>query len=236
MTDRSDDLTQLDETIHRFVDNDLTPEERIRFVARLGRESALRERVIELDELALNAGRLPRAHVPAGFSARVIARTEAVSPWHRLAGVLVAPRVFHWNVATAGAAACVAALAGWFAAGWGTPAPGADRPATAAAESPSPVLVRLVVVQPGATTVQVAGDFNSWDAARTSLDPIAGGAWTVTLRLEPGRYEYMFLVDGRTWITDPLATELADDGFGSQNAVIDIRPAPAGADRSEASL
>ena len=79
------------------------------------------------------------------------------------------------------------------------------------------------MLQPGAQTVEVAGDFNEWDPARTPLAQITGGAWTVTLPLKPGRYEYQFVVDGQQWFADPLAVEHSDDGFGSRNAVIDVR-------------
>jgi 1,4-alpha-glucan branching enzyme len=49
-----------------------------------------------------------------------------------------------------------------------------------------------------------------------------GGVWTVELPLAPGRrYEYMFVVDGR-WVTDPTAPASVDDGFGGQNAVLDL--------------
>ena len=62
---------------------------------------------------------------------------------------------------------------------------------------------------------------------RHELEQTADGAWTVTLPLEPGRYEYSFVVDGNRWIGDPFAVEKSNDGFGSQNAVLDVRPAEA---------
>ena len=96
------------------------------------------------------------------------------------------------------------------------PAAPSRRPTAQSAADPSTVLVRLVVLQPGAQTVQVAGDFNGWNPARTPLERISGGAWTVTLPLKPGRYEYMFVVDGQHWIADPFAAEQNDDGFGSR--------------------
>jgi hypothetical protein len=37
----------------------------------------------------------------------------------------------------------------------------------------------------------------------------------------------MFVVNGEQWIADPFAVERSDDGFGSQNAVLDVRPAGA---------
>jgi 1,4-alpha-glucan branching enzyme len=89
------------------------------------------------------------------------------------------------------------------------------------------VLVRLVVVHPGARTVQAAGDFNGWNPTETPLEQVSNGAWTVTIPLEPGRYEYQFVVDGEQWIADPFAVEQNDDGFGSRNAVLDVRPAGA---------
>jgi hypothetical protein len=34
----------------------------------------------------------------------------------------------------------------------------------------------------------------------------------------------MFVVDGKQWIADPFAIEQNDDGFGSRNGVLDVRP------------
>jgi hypothetical protein len=42
------------------------------------------------------------------------------------------------------------------------------------------------------------------------------------LALPPGDYEYMFVVDDGQWVTDPLAVETRDDGFGGQNAVLEV--------------
>ena len=33
----------------------------------------------------------------------------------------------------------------------------------------------------------------------------------------------MYVVDGRQWIADPFAAEQNEDGFGSRNAVLDVR-------------
>jgi hypothetical protein len=57
---------------------------------------------------------------------------------------------------------------------------------------------------------------------RTSMERSDGGVWTATIPLKPGRYQYMFVIDGKRWIADPLATEDAGDGFGSRNAVLDV--------------
>ena len=84
------------------------------------------------------------------------------------------------------------------------------------------VFVRLVLLQPDARSVSVAGDFNGWNPGQTKLERSEGGMWTATIALKPGRYQYMFVIDGKQWIADPLAEEGAGDGFGSQNAVLDV--------------
>jgi hypothetical protein len=219
------------ELVQRFVDQELSAEERVQFLSRLGRDEALRRRAIDLEQLVLDAGRLPRPIVPDGFVSSVMERLKDVelltdvvptfrsassNPWRRLSDALFAPRVVRWNLASAMAVASVAVLviaAIVVKSGRITPV-----------SSPSTTLVRLVITQPGAKTVQVAGDFNGWNPARTSLEQISDGAWAVTIPLKPGRYAYMFVVDGKQWVADPFAAEQKDDGFGSRNAVLDVRP------------
>ncbi len=72
-------------------------------------------------------------------------------------------------------------------------------------------------------SIAVVGDFNDWDPDRDLLkDENDDGIWSVTLRLEPGRYEYMFILDGQKWIPDPSAYRYVSDGFGNKNAVLEI--------------
>jgi len=57
-----------------------------------------------------------------------------------------------------------------------------------------------------AHTVAIAGNFNGWNPQANILeDPEGDGIWTGTLKLEPGRYEYMFVLDGEKWLPDPNA-------------------------------
>lgn len=225
-----------DDLVQRFLDQELSAEERIHFLARVGRDSALRERVIALEQLVLGASRLPRPAVPAAFVADVMDRIEPAWPvWRTLAHAFLAPRQLRWNLASAAAVACVALLAVWGVVTAGPARRSARPPSTPSVEgtptsagstgmaASTTVLVRLVVLQPGARTVQVAGDFNGWNPARAPLEQTANGAWTVMLPLEPGRYEYQFVVDGDEWIADPFAAEQSDDGFGSRNAVLEVR-------------
>jgi hypothetical protein len=219
-------MTGPERLIQRFIDQELSGEERIDLLARIGRDHALREQLIDLEQLVVKLDRLPRPVVPAGFVARVMDRTApeaTTSVVRRATEALWLPRVFRWNLAGAMMTACVALLVG---AGVMSVIPGlpVDAPDPVTPPGPAPVLVRLVVLQPGARTVGVAGDFNGWDPTRTPLEQLSSGAWAVTIPLVPGRYEYMFVVDGKEWIADPFALEQSDDGFGSSNAVLDVRP------------
>ena len=226
-----------DGLVHRFLDDELSAEERLELVTRLGEDATFRRRTLHLGQVLLGARDLPRPVVPDAFVADVLHRTHparqqqaarAAGPkqtlWRGSVAPLMAPRVLQWNaLQAAGAVACLVVLA---VATWPAPHPaGTTGPEGTPQRAASPVLVRLVMLQPGARSVQAAGDFNGWDPASTPLEPTSSGAWTVTLRLEPGRYEYMFVVDGERWVADPFAIEQTDDGFGARNAVLDVRPA-----------
>ena len=235
---KEETLTDTEQLVQRFIDQELTGEERVALLGRLAREQSLREQILDLEQLMLQVGRLPRPTVPRQFVAGVMDRiAPQASVWsasakasagQALMGRLWQPHTLRWNMAGALATAAVAVLVvGALVARPGTPA-SSDPPGTASTgATDAPVLVRLVVLQPEARTVDVAGDFNGWDPARTPLEQTATGAWTVTIPLQPGRYEYMFVVDGKQWVGDPFAVEQADDGFGSRNAVLDVRPAEA---------
>lgn len=95
--------------------------------------------------------------------------------------------------------------------------------AVAATPSPSQEVVRFVIVAPSASRVALVGDFNGWNAAATPLvRDVAGGAWTVTVSLAPGRYEYAFVVDGRAWVADPAAPIALEDDFGAPSSLLTV--------------
>ena len=94
----------------------------------------------------------------------------------------------------------------------------APRPPVPAADGTVPVSFSLSAA--GAASVCVAGSFNLWDpAARCLARTGDDGLWTGTVPLPPGRYEYLFVIDGRTWQTDPAALT-TDDGLGGRNSVL----------------
>jgi hypothetical protein len=87
----------------------------------------------------------------------------------------------------------------------------------------SRVMVTFQLHAPEAGHVELAGSFNDWDVGSIELNgPDATGNWTVDLVLPEGRHEYLFLVDGEEWITDPTAVAYRDDGFGRRNAVLEL--------------
>lgn len=67
--------------------------------------------------------------------------------------------------------------------------------------------------------VSIAGSFNNWDVLRTRMVHAGRGRWVRVLFLPPGRYEYLFVVDGRC-VADPRATEKAPNVFGCVNSVL----------------
>jgi len=94
-----------------------------------------------------------------------------------------------------------------------------DAPSICSAE----VQFSLKINDDKAHTVAIAGDFNGWNPQDNLLeDPEGDGIWTGTLKLEPGRYEYMFVVDGEKWFPDPNALRYVKDGFGNKNAILEI--------------
>lgn len=224
-------MDEQDVLIQRFLDQDLTPDERVQFLEQVDADSRLRREWLNLEMVVAEAGRLPRIAPSPHFTARVLAALdpESKSLLDRLVEWMTAPRTLQWNLGGAMAVAAVAILA---VAGLlqvmpepivevPTGSPLAQRVSFEQAQEPA-TYVRLVLVQPGAQSVSVAGDFNGWNPGRTRMERSDGGVWTTTIRLKPGRYQYMFVINGTHWIADPLATEDAGDGFGSQNAVIDV--------------
>lgn len=111
--------------------------------------------------------------------------------------------------------------------GGGSPA---DGPASvASATAGTRVYAEFVLRAPGADSVAVAGTFTGWEPSVPLRDPDGDGVWSARVPLEPGRHEYMFVVDGRQWVTDPNAQRYASDGFGHRNAVLAVaRPTRTG--------
>jgi hypothetical protein len=107
------------------------------------------------------------------------------------------------------------------AAGHGSPvhttAQAASQPKTI--EGPM-IPVTFTFYAPKAQSVCVVSTFNDWNPLKTPMNRGKDGTWSVQVSLPQGRYEYMFLVDGARYETDPNAIELRQDGMGNDNAVL----------------
>ena len=90
---------------------------------------------------------------------------------------------------------------------------------SSAYRGPNMVPVSFSLHMPDAGSVAVVGSFNDWHPKECSMHRDRE-MWTVTLHLPSGRYEYAFMVDGKSIVPDPGANIYQDDGFGNQNAVL----------------
>ena len=71
---------------------------------------------------------------------------------------------------------------------------------------------------PGATSVQLVGDFTHWQQQPIQMRRGAGGVWHATVELTPGAHHYRFLVDGQ-WRDDPDCAVHVPNPYGGRNAV-----------------
>ncbi len=79
-----------------------------------------------------------------------------------------------------------------------------------------------------AKEVFLAGSFNDWNPKALPMRRRTKGEWRATLRLEPGRYEYKFVVDGE-WRCAPDCDRpyggcpnCVQNKFGTMNRVLHV--------------
>ena len=161
------------------------------------------------------------------FDARVMAAVRAEPPprARRASGLwdwLLQPRTV--SISPLGGLAAAVAFAACVVLGSDLIWPGAPwQTARTASSQLSTRPVQFVLVAPGASRVSLVGDFNDWDASATPLHDVeAGGVWTVTVPLPPGRYRYAFVVDGVRWLADPSAPAATTENFGSPSSAITV--------------
>lgn len=83
-------------------------------------------------------------------------------------------------------------------------------------ESPGSVTFR--VLAPLAHSVEIAGDFSSWDPIQ--LSPAGNGWWITTRALSPGKYQMNLRVDGGKWAAPPGLLGMLDEFGGSVGLLI----------------
>lgn len=167
----------------------------------------------------------PPSKLPPNFAIQTVEkaleRRARRHPWRALLRwpfaflSLPRPAAFRpaWQLAW-GLALCLASAAGTW---WGL------KTFSTAREDAEMVWVHFAVQAPGVRQVALAGNFNAWNAEAIKLeDPEGDGTWHIAVPLKPGVYQYMFVLDGKQWIPDPLESESVDDGFGQQNSLMRV--------------
>lgn len=79
--------------------------------------------------------------------------------------------------------------------------------------------IEFIYDAPQASVVYLVGSFNDWNSENIQMEQDKNGVWHTTLDLEPGEYQYKYVVDGN-WYYDPDHTNLADDGYGGSNSLV----------------
>ena len=78
-----------------------------------------------------------------------------------------------------------------------------------------------------ASAVYVTGTFSAWapnPPGAIALTKTPAGAWEGSYDFAPGTYQYKFVIDGSTWITDPTNPDVIDDGMGNVNSAYTCAP------------
>ena len=74
---------------------------------------------------------------------------------------------------------------------------------------------------PQARHVAVTGDFTAWSVEGVPLQRQPNGVWRVEVPMEPGVFEYKFIVDG-VWKVDPDNPERLRNSYGQLNSVLTV--------------
>jgi AMP-activated protein kinase-like protein len=197
------------EIMHRILDQEAGEDEERSFARLMEADEEIRKEFAGLRNAVSALEKSSRREPPALFTTSVMHGLPKARPalLSRIRDFFFASHLLRWNMATALGAAAVIVLAVVVM----------RLPQEPAAEPSS--TVRLTFYSPQAQMVSVAGAFPKWNADEMHG---TGGMWSIELKLKPGAYSYSFIVDGKSWVSDPGAESYADDGFGSRNAVLRV--------------
>ena len=73
-----------------------------------------------------------------------------------------------------------------------------------------------------ASVVVLAGSFNAWNQSQLVFGR-EGNDWVCRVDLDPGVYQYKFIVDG-DWLLDSSNPDTVEDEAGNVNNVLEIKP------------
>jgi hypothetical protein len=75
---------------------------------------------------------------------------------------------------------------------------------------------------PEASVVVLTGTFDGWSQSQP-LFGREGDGWVCRVDLDPGVYQYKFVVDG-DWLLDPSNPDTVEDEAGNVNNVLEVKP------------
>ena len=208
------------ELIHRLLDGDLDPDEKTALADLVRADTVLQEEFDELNKVVRAVETSERRPAPPFFTAEVMRRLQPkkAAMGRRIRDFALKGRVLRWNMATAFAVAALLVLTFTLA----VRTRNAPVETAMLGQQEQFVNVTMRLHAPEAHRVAVAGTFNKWKTDAHVLTKQENGTWTISLPLQPGEHSYMFIVDGKAWVTDPNAEAYRDDGFGNKNAVMRV--------------
>jgi 1,4-alpha-glucan branching enzyme len=78
--------------------------------------------------------------------------------------------------------------------------------------------VTVRVKAPGASVVEINGDFTNWTPVQ--LVPVGDGSWRSTLPLKRGKYQMNLRINGGAWIVPPGLLSIVDEFGGTVGLLV----------------
>ncbi len=206
--------------IHKVLDGDAAPDEQRAMMDQIQADPVLKEEFDVLAQVLRAVKMSKRMEAPPHFTAEVMRQLppRKTTIGQHVRDFLLKGRMLKWNMATAFAAVAILVLIfSQIVRTRNTPLETAT-----VSQQEQVVTVTMNLHAPEAHRVTVAGTFNKWKVDTNVLTKQENGVWTISIPLKPGEYSYMFIVDGKAWVSDPNAESYSDDGFGNKNAIVRV--------------
>ncbi len=87
-------------------------------------------------------------------------------------------------------------------------------------KAPVKQAIKLELEDKGYRKVQVKGEMNAWNPQSANFTK-EGNKWSYTFELNPGNYQYLFVVDGQD-LQDPGNPKTASNGIGGFNSLLEV--------------
>lgn len=205
----------VEELLDAYIDGLLPEKDRKELDSHMEECGSCKKEYAELKEMIYGLRAVAMVTVPADFTYRVMDRINkysrnSIAEWFDF---VFTPRVVRWNVATVVSLVLLVGISLHFL------------PEKRFGNG-DVINVKFELKLPedhlGINTISLAGDFNGWDTKNMKLNPSDDNRWTLDVPLKKGRYQYMFVIDGKEWMPDPGAKRLVNDGFGGKNSLLEL--------------